>query len=167
MGVRENRVLFSTVCVLALLSISFIGRPLQADIYKYVDSDGTIRYTNELARVPEERLSTVEQYKEFKGPETKENQENPWPKSEEPVEEGLDAGDKPNPTVKQPKSDREKLLKERERLEEERKKLIVRRNVRKSKWRTRVQIKKVKDKIAEIDKKLGTEPAQEEKSPYD
>ena len=50
--------------LLGLLLMVFIVHPADADIYKYRDVQGVIRYTYDLAEVPEDQRPQVQTYEE-------------------------------------------------------------------------------------------------------
>ncbi len=152
---RQRFLIFLTVW----LAVALIDPTVSADIYRYIDADGTVRYTNDIARVPEDRLSTVQRSVETRNTPADQTAGNPWPVFNESDSPKTTPG-VPTNEAKKSALDPLKLRKEKEMLEAELKEQIHWRNTRKGKTKTKMRIIKLKERLAEIDQELGTDPAE-------
>jgi len=50
--------------IFLLLILAGYCAPVYAQIYKYIDKDGVVRYTDDITKVPEDQQATAEQYAE-------------------------------------------------------------------------------------------------------
>jgi hypothetical protein len=61
---KKERIMMNKKWVLGILAVLLFCVPVQAELYKYRDAKGILRYTNDLSRVPVDQRSVVESYEE-------------------------------------------------------------------------------------------------------
>jgi len=107
---RRREMIARTLTILAVLSL--IPIPACAEYYKYKDTNGTIRFTDNLLDVPKDQRENIQTYKESVSPE-------PKPEASGVVKEEATLIDK-NSRIEQLNSERESLEQSFKDLEAER-----------------------------------------------
>lgn len=146
--------------------------PVAAEIYKYVDKNGVVRFTNELSKVPEEYQDDVQRFEKV-GKETENEPEvsqsdDRWPAFTNIKEQGREAklNEEQDAEVEENANDekRQALIEEKESLLQEREALEIRYRVRKRKSVTRAKIRAIDERLREINAILESDAPLEVKS---
>ena len=147
--------------ILCLLLLGGISAPASAEIYKYIDKNGVVRYTNDLTQVPEDRLPDA---KRNAVPEIKSTPSNtPAPQPVQPVPakpplKKMARLEKPEMDLSQEEQALEKeykeLMSEKEQIERDTATYTKRYKTRKRKGVSRKKLKELELQKAEWDKKF-------------
>ena len=142
--------------ILCLLLLGGITAPASAQIYKYIDKNGVVRYTNDLTQVPEDRLPGAQRNAI---PEIKSTPPNTTaPQPEQPPLEKMAGPEKPDADFSREAQALEKeykeLMAEKEQIERDTATYTKRYKTRNRKGVSRKKLKELELQKAEWDKKF-------------
>jgi len=144
--------------ILCLLLLGGISAPASAEIYKYIDKNGVVRYTNDLTQVPEDRLPDAKRNAIPEIKSTPSNTPAPQPVQPVPAKPPLKKMAGPERDFSQEAQALEKeykeLMAEKEQIERDTATYTKRYKTRKRKGVSRKKLKELELQKAEWDKKF-------------
>ena len=144
--------------ILCLLLLGGISAPASAEIYKYIDKNGVVRYTNDLTQVPEDRLPDAKRNAIPEIKSTPSNTPAPQPVQPVPAKPPLKKMAGPERDFSREAQALEKeykeLMTEKEQIERDTATYTKRYKTRKRKGVSRKKLKELELQKAEWDKKF-------------
>lgn len=141
------------LCLVFLLVLLGVSHPAHGDLYRYVDKDGVLHFTDNLADVPEDQRLDSHRFREPEEPSTPQGTEQPSPKGARPWGKEPSGEDKGEAEGKF-----EALKRDQEALERQYRELTVenqRLTEEQEKLRTQRQRKRFDEKVADFNKRLS------------